>query len=40
MKLAPNEGILNGYLQMLHIHVLFVVPLAAEGHRRLAAAGV
>ena len=31
MKLASNGGILNGSLQVLHVHVLFVAPLGA-GH--------
>ena len=31
MKSASNGGVLNGSLQVLHIHVLFVAPLGA-GH--------
>lgn len=31
MKSASNGGVLNGNLQVLHIHVLFVAPLGA-GH--------
>jgi len=31
MKSASNEGILNGSLQVLHIHVLLVAPPGA-GH--------
>lgn len=30
MKSAGNGGILNGGLQVLHIHVLFVAPLCAS----------
>ena len=30
MKSAGNGGILNGGLQVLHIHVLFVAPLGAS----------
>ena len=29
MKSAINRGILNGHLQMLHVHVLLVAPLGA-----------
>ena len=29
MKSAGNEGVVQSRLQMLHIHVLFVVPLSA-----------
>ena len=31
MKSANNGGVLNGSLQVLHVHVLFVAPLGA-GH--------
>ena len=31
MKSASNGGILNGCLQVLHVHVLLVAPLGA-GH--------
>lgn len=31
MKSASNGGILNGSLQMLHVHVFLVAPLCA-GH--------
>ena len=30
MKSVGNGGILNGSLQMLHIHVLFVTPLGTS----------
>ena len=30
MESAGNGGILNGGLQVLHIHVLFVAPLGAS----------